>query len=100
MLSVVDEHESVLQRAKEEHLQQLEEVKRATESSGFVFFIFAFNLMVQCKLLLPCCTSVMSKTSCFINLMPFRATYSIRPLNKFLQLDLLIYKFNFLRQVA
>lgn len=43
MLSVVDEHESVLQRAKEEHLQQLEEVKRATESSGFVFFIFAFN---------------------------------------------------------
>lgn len=48
MLSVVDEHESVLQRAKEEHLQQLEEVKRATESSGFVFFfIFAFNLMVQ-----------------------------------------------------
>lgn len=65
-----------------------------------VFFIFAFNLMVQWKLLLPCCTSVMSKTSCFINLMPFRATYSIRPLNKFLRFDLLIYMFNFLRQVA
>ncbi len=39
-LFIVDEHESSLQRAKEEHLQQLEEVKRAKESSGFVFLSF------------------------------------------------------------
>ena len=38
-LCVVDEHDSSIQKAKEAHLQQLEEVKRAKESSGFVSFL-------------------------------------------------------------
>ncbi len=39
MLFIVEEHESSLQKAKEEHLQQLEEVKKTKESSGFEFLL-------------------------------------------------------------
>lgn len=42
---IVDEHESSLQKAKEEHLQQLEEVKRAKESSGFVLVFITYLLL-------------------------------------------------------
>lgn len=44
MLSIADEHESSLQRVKEEHLQQLKEVKRGKEPSGFVLLILTFTL--------------------------------------------------------
>ena len=36
---IVDEHERSLQKAKEEHLKQLEEVKKAKETSGFVLLL-------------------------------------------------------------
>lgn len=36
LLFTVEEHENRLQEAKVRHLQQLEEVKGARESSGFV----------------------------------------------------------------
>lgn len=39
LMLIVDEHERSLQKAKEEHLKQLEEVKKAKETSGFVLLL-------------------------------------------------------------